>query len=193
MSEKEYLEKTNSVRLVGELEGEFEYYYTLSTKGVYEEYYLNYIKVKKGNEHIPIVMEKSKIDFNKQYKDEKVEIVGKLKETNFQKKAFMYVYVKKMEQTIKDSINHVKLECKIHKKIITRVHQDGRLRLDFKVLYNARMVFSCVAWNRNARYIKKKVKENDILIEGKIKTRYYSKNGNLIEVNELEVTDIHEK
>lgn len=189
---KEHQKQTNKVRLVGQLEGEFEYYYTLSRKDIYKEYYINYLIIEGQcrRKHIPVVMEKSKIDFEHKYKDEKVEIIGKLKQTNYTKAAFMYVQIKTMKTTEKECCNQVILESVLHKKITSRVDYDGNLRFDFK-LSNYGMIFSCVAWGGTARYIKDNIAEEaKLFVYGNIATRQYCKDDKWTEVNELCVSDI---
>lgn len=189
---KEYQKRTNKVRIIGKLEGEFEYYYTLSKENIYQEYYINYLVIEGGckRKHIPVVMEKSRVDFEHEYKDEQVEIIGRLKETKYKKKVFMYVQIKTMVPTQEEYSNQVMIECVVHKKLISRVDDDGNLRLDFKIAYYD-MIISCVAWGRNARYIKDKVGvKTKVFIYGNIATRQYCKDDKWTEVNELCVSDI---
>ncbi|MBO5478770.1 MAG: single-stranded DNA-binding protein [Clostridia bacterium] len=193
----EYLKKCNEVRLVGMLEKEFEFYYSLSNRVVKQDYYINYIIIKRENkvdEHIPVVMQKDKIDFRKEYKCSEVEIIGKLKENNYTRKSFLYVFIKSMSFLSvghkMEEIAKVKIECVLHKKVTTRVQKDGRLRLDFKIRYN-QMIITCVAWNRNARIINKKVEEGtELILSGRIETRLYHKNEEWKETNEFVVKDI---
>lgn len=196
MSQQFVLE--NKVRLKGILEGEFEYYYSLfKGEEKQQEYYMNYVLIKRGakqQDRIPIVMEKTEIDFAQTYKNKKVEIRGKLKETNFFKNTFQYVYVKEMkvfEDSYKmQSANQVEIECILHRRETVREHRNGKFRLDFKVRYN-QIRISCVAWNRNARYILDKVEqENMMRLKGVIVTRVYEKDGELNERNQFEIRDI---
>lgn len=167
----------NRVLLAGKLKDNFKFYYSSNDRS----YYINHVIVEREQreEHIPIVAEKGKIDFLIQYKNERVEIFGNLKETNFNVK-FLFVKVQRINFiNIRKTMDKVFLVGEMH-KIQSYKECKDEIRSEFRISTDGGRI-TCMARNREAEYVRKIKKGERIKITGRIITE----NSNKFEVTNV--------
>lgn len=176
--------KNNRVFLMGEILSELKYSHELYGEGFYE-FMLGVGRLSGQTDVLPITVSERLLDNVKIHIGEKIALTGQFRSYNKlideRSKLMLTVFVRDFSPYDADEINPnvVELNGYICKPPVYRTTPFNREICDVLLAvnrgYNKSDYIPCIAWGRNARFVKNIDVGQNIIITGRIQSRQYTK------------------
>ena len=175
--------ENNQVSLVGEIVSDFEYSHEVYGEG----FYLVELSVSRLSDfvdYIPVMVSERLINVEESYIGQQVYIGGQFRSFNRhdekRNRLVLTVFAREIELTDnEDAMNQIFLDGYICKDAIYRKTPLGREIADLLVVVNRSYGKSdyipCIAWGRNARFVKDLGIGEKVEVQGRIQSRKYQK------------------
>lgn len=159
---------------------------TFSHETFDEEFYECDLKIKRLSDSfdiIPITISKKLLDDFNVEKGDTVSCEGQFRSYNKQidgkSKLMLTIFVRELVETVKDNFNNIEITGFICKEPIYRTTPFNREICDVLLAVNRNFNKSdyipCIAWGKNARFIKKFAVGDRVRVLGRIQSREYQK------------------
>lgn len=175
----------NTVKLIGEIDGEFRFDHEVFG----EKFYRTTIRVDRLSsqvDRLPLTVSDRLMDVSRDYSGQTVEVDGQFRSFNLKEvghsRLLLSVFAKDiflLDDGAEEHVNAIELDGFLCKEPVYRKTPLGREIADLLVAVNRSYGKSdyipCIAWGRNARYIRSMSVGMRVHLEGRIQSREYEK------------------